>query len=117
MTTGRYAPRLGRSGRCAPAVELDHGVPAVIVKVGQYPVASGVLAAVRTLGRVGVPVFALAEPGLTPAGASRYCAGRYTWRASSRDDISDVANSLADIGRRIGTRSVLVPMYYASAVL
>lgn len=46
-------------------------VPALIFKIGQYPVFAGSLGAMRTLGRVGVPVYAITEPGLTPAGASR----------------------------------------------
>lgn len=116
--TGRQLPRqLRMSGRLAPALDLDTSVPALIVKVGQYPVASGVLGAVRTLGRSGVRVFALTEPGLTPVGASRYCAGRFTWRASSQDPMSDVAKDLCDIGRRIGVRSVIVPLDDESAVL
>lgn len=116
--TGRRVPRQVRSpGRRAPALELDTSVPALVIKVGQYPVASGVLGAVRTLGRVGIQVFALTEPGLTPAGVSRYCAGRFTWRVTARDHMSDVARDLCDLGRRIGTRSVIVPLDDESAVL
>jgi D-aspartate ligase len=105
------------ASRQSSRAEFDVNVPAVILKVGQYPVASGVLAAIRTLGRVGVPVHTLTEPGITPAGVSRYCARRFTWTASERDDISAVACDLRTIGRRIGTRSVIVPMDDESAVL
>ena len=38
----------------------DQRVPALILKVGQYPLHSGGLAAVRTLGRLGIPVHAIA---------------------------------------------------------
>jgi D-aspartate ligase len=116
--TSRRVPRQWRTpGRRGPALELDTSVPALVIKVGQYPVASGVLGAVRTLGRAGIPVFALTEPGLTPAGVSRYCAGRFTWRATSQDRMSDVAKSICDIGSRIGTKSVIVPLDDESAVL
>jgi D-aspartate ligase len=116
-TTRRSELRLGARERRAPATELDASVPALIVKVGQYPVASHALGAVRTLGRAGVRAYAVTEPGLTPAGVSRYCAGRFTWRVSAHDDMSEVAQQLCGIGRRIGTRSVIVPLDDESAVL
>jgi predicted ATP-grasp superfamily ATP-dependent carboligase len=92
-------------------------VPALIFKIGQYPVYSGSLGAIRTLGRVGVPVFAITEPGVTPAGASRYCAGRFTWRATARDDPGRLAADLRDVGGRIGRPSVIIPVDDESAVL
>jgi D-aspartate ligase len=96
---------------------FDVSVPAVILKVGKYPVASGALAAIRTLGRTGAQVYALTEPGLTPAGTSRYCAGRFAWQVTERDEMKAAAEELRDIGRMIGARSVIVPMDDESAVL
>src|SRR5215472_12332976 len=115
--TRRHASQLRAKGLRAPAAALDNTVPALVVKVGQYPVASGVLAAVRTLGRAGVRVFALTEPGVTPAGVSRYCAGRFTWRATCDDDMGAVAADLHAIGRRIGDRCLIVPLDDQSAVM
>src|SRR5215469_3596184 len=116
LTRGR-ASGLRPSELRAPTAELDTTVPALVVKVGQYPVASGVLGAVRTLGRAGVRVFALTEPGVTPAGISRYCTGRFTWRATSADDMGAVAADLHAIGRRIGDRSLIVPLDDEAAVM
>ena len=42
-------------------MEMDYQVPALIVKIGHYPVHSGGVGAVRTLGRLGVPVYAITE--------------------------------------------------------
>ena len=55
----------------------DSQVPALILKIGQYPLHSGGVAAVRTLGRFGVPVYVTTEDALTPAAVSRYCAGHF----------------------------------------
>src|SRR5215472_18557952 len=115
--TRRHVSQPQPQGRRAPVAELDKSVPALIVKVGQYPVASGVVGAVRTLGRAGVRVFALTEPGVTPAGISRYCTGRFTWRATSADDMGAVAADLHAIGRRIGDRCLIVPLDDQSAVM
>src|SRR5215472_4389933 len=115
--TRRHVSQLRPKGLRAPAAELDKSVPALVVKVGQYPVASGVLGAVRTLGRAGVRVFALTEPGVTPAGISRYCTGRFTWRATCHDDMGAVADDLHAIGRRIGDRSLIVALDDQAAVM
>jgi D-aspartate ligase len=97
--------------------EFDLSVPALILKVGQYPVAHGMLAAVRTLGRTGVPVYALTNPGISAVSASRFCAGRFTWQVSEHDDMSAAAEVLRDVGCKIGTRTVLVPLNDEAAVL
>jgi D-aspartate ligase len=95
----------------------DRGVPALIVKIGHYPVHSGGLGAVRTLGRLGVPVYVLSEDAFTPAALSRYCTGRFTWRTTSRDNPEVLVAGLQDIGRRIGRLSVAVPTDDEAATL
>jgi len=99
------------------APQLDVSVPALILKAGDYPVPHGMLAAVRTLGRVGVPTYALTSRGISAASASRYCAGRFTWHVCERDDMSAVAEKLLAVGERIGARSVLVPLDDEAAVI
>ncbi|MDH6109688.1 hypothetical protein P3T36_000459 [Kitasatospora sp. MAP12-15] len=44
--------------------ELDRTVPALPVKVSRYPQHHGGLGAIRTLGRCGVPVYAMVERNL-----------------------------------------------------
>lgn len=112
----RKAP-LNQPSRRAVAADFDRQVPALIFKIGQYPVYYGSLGAVRTLGRVGVPVYAITEPGVTPTGASRYCAGRFVWRATLPDDPGQLVADLRDVGRQIGRPSVIVPVDDQSAVL
>ncbi|MFM8856879.1 MAG: hypothetical protein ACKOI2_06680 [Actinomycetota bacterium] len=52
-------------------VLLDTSVPALIAKVGHYPVHHGGLGAIRSLARWGVPVYAVTEDRWTPAARSR----------------------------------------------
>jgi predicted ATP-grasp superfamily ATP-dependent carboligase len=98
-------------------IAADRRVPALILKVGQYPLHSGGLAAVRTLGRLGIPVHAITEDRLTPVAVSRYCTGRFVWHATGREDPAILAARLREVGERIGQPAVVVPMDDESAVL
>ena len=92
-------------------------VPALILKIGHYPLHSGGVGAIRTLGRLGVPVYATTEDRLTPAAVSRYCAGTFRWRTTGHEDPADLVRDLAGIGRLIGRRAVAVPVDDEAAVL
>jgi D-aspartate ligase len=100
-----------------PLQIADRRIPALIVKIGDYPVHSGGLGAVRTLGRLGVPVYVVSEDAFTPVALSRYCTGHFVWRTTSWDDPEILAAGLLDIGRRIGRRSVAVPTDDEAATL
>jgi D-aspartate ligase len=99
------------------AVRADRGVPALVIKIGRYPLHSGGVAAIRTLGRLGVPVYAITEDGATPAAVSRYCTGRFVWRTTGHEDPELLVDGLREIGRRLGRRSVAIPVDDESAVL
>lgn len=99
------------------AMDQDRQVPALILKVGQYPLHSGGVGAVRTLGRFGVPVYVTSEDALTPAAVSRYAAGHFRWRATGREDPASLVDGLTAIGRQIGGPSVLIPVDDEAAVL
>jgi D-aspartate ligase len=99
------------------AAYRDNQIPALILKIGQYPLHSGGVGAIRTLGRFGVPVYATTEDRLTPAAVSRYCTGHFRWRTTGHEDPGDLVQGLADIGRRIGRPSVVVPVDDEAAVL
>lgn len=117
MATAREPRSRGRRHTRPAAADFNRDVPALVLKIGQYPVQSGPVAVIRTLGRLGVPVYAMTEPGVTPAAASRYCTGRFVWRATDKDDPDVLVSSLRDCGGRIGRRSVLIPMDDESAML
>jgi len=98
-------------------MEMDYQVPALIVKIGHYPVHSGGVGAVRTLGRLGVPVYAITEDALTPTALSRYCAGWFRWRTTGHEDPHTLVAGLQGIGERIGQRCVAVPTDDEAATL
>lgn len=95
----------------------DQAVPALIVKIGRYPWHHGGVGAIRSLGRVGVPVYAITEDRWTPAAVSRYLSGRFVWPTTGLEEPAWLVERLIDIGRRIGIRSVLVPFDDEAAVL
>lgn len=88
-----------------------------MLKVGQYPVHSGSLGVMRTLGRCGVPVYAITEPGLPPVAASRYLTGRFVWRVTGREGPEALIPELLAAAERIGRPSVLVAIDDEAAVL
>ncbi|WP_138966943.1 ATP-grasp domain-containing protein [Streptomyces sp. YIM 121038] len=98
---------------CTP----DREVPGLIVKFGDYPLHHGGVGAIRSLGRVGVPMYAITEDRRTPAAASRYLTGAFPWRTTGAEDPGYLIDGLLRIGRRIGRPAVLIPTDEEAAVL
>ncbi|WP_006243708.1 hypothetical protein [Mycolicibacterium tusciae] len=98
-------------------LDVDRSVPALVVKVGQYSWHHGSVGAIRSLGRLGIPVYAVTEDRWTPAAASRYLRDRFVWRTTGLEDPAWLIEGLLDIGRRIGRPTVLVPTDDEIAVL
>jgi D-aspartate ligase len=95
---------------------LDTTVPALVLKVGTYPLHHGGLGVVRSLGRLGVPVFGVYEERLAPAAVSRYLTGRFVWR-SEPEDADRFLAGMAAIGERLGRPTVLIPTDDLGAIL
>src|SRR3984885_15358457 len=104
-----------------PVAPADTSVPALLLKVGQYPLHSGGVAVIRSLGRLGVPTYAVTEDRWTPAAVSRYCAGRFIWRATGHEEPDVLAAMLREVGVTLrastGKRCVLVPVDDEAAIL
>ncbi|MFD0274855.1 ATP-grasp domain-containing protein [Kitasatospora sp. NPDC127111] len=96
---------------------LDREVPALLVKVGHYPQHHGALGAVRSLGRAGVPVYAMVESRNTPTAVSRYLAEAFVRPSSGREDVGELVARLVENGRAIGRRSVAIATDDEAAVL
>ncbi|MDR7523567.1 MAG: carboxylate--amine ligase [Armatimonadota bacterium] len=100
-----------RQSSRAHAASTSYDVPAVVLDVGY-----GGLGAARSLGRLGITVYATAARPDAPALASRYWAGVYLWdfsRASPRHSV----DFLLALGQDLGRRAVLFPTSDASALL
>lgn len=90
----------------AEQLRLDTGVPALVVKVGRYPIHAGGLGVIRSLGRLGVPVYAVTEDHWTPAAVSRHLAGHVVWRRSDTEEPAALVRRLCRIGRALGRPAV-----------
>ena len=108
---------MNRRIRSASSIGADTRVPALLLKIGQYPLHSGGVAVIRTLGRLGVPVYAVTEDRLTPSALSRYCTGSFVWRSTGHEEPGALAVQLREVGERLGRRAVVVPVDDEAAVL
>lgn len=97
--------------------EADRDVPGLIVKFGDYPLHHGGVGAIRSLGRLGVPMCAITEDRYTPAAASRYLGRAFVWPTTGTEDTARLVEGLVGIGWRIGRPAVLVPTDEEASVL
>jgi D-aspartate ligase len=67
----------------------------------------GGLGIVRSLGRLGVPVYCV-DAHWEPAFSSRYCRGHFVRNIESASPVQSVS-SLLQIGRKLGGRPILIP--------
>ncbi|MFC5721917.1 ATP-grasp domain-containing protein [Streptomyces gamaensis] len=98
-------------------VAADRSVPGLIVKIGDYPLHHGGVGAIRSLGRLGVPMYAVTEDRWTPAAASRYLRRAFVWPTTGTERAEELVEGLLRIGRRIGRPTVLLPTDEEAAVL
>jgi len=94
---------------------LDRDVPVLMIKLAHAPLHHGVLGAIRSLGRAGVPVYGVHEDRLAPASLSRYLTGRFIWSAASEDP-DELLQGLLTMGDRIGRQAILLPTDDRAAV-
>ena len=90
----------------------DTSTPALILALHDH----GGLGAVRSLARIGVPVYATHPPGRTPATRSRLVRDRFPWSIDEAAP-ADTVEFLLDVGRRIGRPTVLFPSEDVSSIL
>ncbi|WP_328537271.1 carboxylate--amine ligase [Streptomyces sp. NBC_00344] len=95
----------------------DRDVPGLIVKIGNYPLHHGGVGAIRSLGRLGVPMYAVTEDRWTPAAQSRYLQRAFVWPTTGTEDPERLVDGLLGIGRLIGRPTVLIPTDEEAAVL
>ena len=102
-------------------IGLDSGTPVLIVKIGHYPLHHGGVGAIRSLGRAGVPVYAVTEDRATPAALSRYLRRRFVWPTTGAEPTEQLVAGLARIGEAIrdehGRRCIALPTDDEAAVL
>jgi D-aspartate ligase len=97
-------------------VAFDRSVPLLIVKVGRYPLHHGGVGAIRTLGRAGVPVYAVTEDRFTPAAVSRYLRGHFVAPTSGLEGDERLLEIFSGIGKRLGRPTIALPTDDEAAV-
>lgn len=91
-------------------------IPVLILKTGRYAIHHGQVGIIRSLGRLGIPVYTVAEDHLTPAGTSRYLAGRFVWNMGDRPR-PQVLEALSRIGKTLQRPTILIPTDDLAAIL
>jgi D-aspartate ligase len=94
---------------------IDISTPAVVLKFDPNVMHHGGLGVIRSLGRLGVPVYGVHEDRLAPAASSRYLRGRFLWRPDPADT-ERVLSGLARLSGIIGRPAVLIPTDDAGAI-
>jgi D-aspartate ligase len=92
---------------------LDSTVPVLLLKLSHNVMQHGALGVIRSLGRVGVPVFATVEDRFAPAAMSRYLSGAFV------PDSTPGEHPLArirQIGELLNRPTILVPTDDRSAI-
>jgi predicted ATP-grasp superfamily ATP-dependent carboligase len=77
--------------------------------------AVGALGALRSLGRLGVPVYALDSERHGRVWASRYCKKCFDWDPL-HNSVEESLERLHWVGRQLGSRTVLVPTFDEAAI-
>jgi D-aspartate ligase len=97
----------------APAFDVD--IPVLVLKIGRYELHHGSMGIVRSLGRVGVPVYGIHGDRFAPMAFSRYLCGGFVWPTTG--DESDLLDQLSRIGRCLARPTILVPTDDEAAIL
>ena len=94
---------------------LDTTYPVLIFKSGRGTIHHGAVAIARSLGRLGVPVYAIVEDGYTPLTASRYVTKYFIWNSWPRDREAFLI-AMSKIGDIINHPTILIPLDDLSAI-
>jgi len=88
-------------------LDLDVTVPVLVFKTARNIIQHGPLGIIRSLGRLGVPVYACVEDRFAPAALSRYLTRAFVWDTCGLNT-ERLLTGMAAIGERLGRPAVLV---------
>ncbi len=98
------------------SARIEASVPALVLNFGEYPFHQGSLGVTRSLGRLGVPVYAVQRNRTIPSGTSRYLRGKFLWK-TDRQEGNWFIEGMKMIARDLSHGAVLVPADDLSAIL
>ena len=90
---------------------MDTATPVLLLQ----SIAYGGLGIARSLGRLGVRVYALESKPLSPVFYSRYCRGHFSWNIET-SPAHETLDVLSDIAHRLGDVPLLIPTTDNAAV-
>jgi D-aspartate ligase len=92
---------------------MDTTVPVLLLKIGSYVLHHGAVDIARSLGRLGVPVYAIVEDRYAPLAVCRHLTGAFIDRTK---DTNELLTFTAAIGESINRPTVLLPTDDDSAI-
>jgi len=104
---------VGNSGELLAAARTS--TPAVVLKLDRNVMHHGGLGVIRSLGRLGVPVYGVHEGPFAPAASSRFLHGRYFWNPGVQD-VARIQDGLLRLADQIGEPAVLFATDDAGAI-
>ena len=96
-----------------PALDTECSV--LIFKASRDPINHAAVGIARTLGRLGVPVYAIVEDAHVPLATSRYLKKAFVWK-SWPNDYDAFVQAISTVGRTIGGKIVLIPIDDLAAI-
>jgi predicted ATP-grasp superfamily ATP-dependent carboligase/thioredoxin reductase len=114
------SPRLQR--RALPArkrqatATFDTSVAVLVLNLGGHPFHQASLGIIRSLGSVGIPVFAVQRSPFIPSGASQYISGKFLWKTDGKNS-DQFLEGMAAIAKILDPPTILLPTDDLSAIL
>jgi D-aspartate ligase len=92
----------------AARLASDATVPVLVLAVNPLVLHHGFVGIIRSLGRMGVPVYSVVNGRFTPAVASRYLTGAFIWQRPGLD-AERLLEGMAMIGERLNRPTIVIP--------
>src|SRR2546430_10309063 len=93
-------------------ISMDTSAPVVVLSPHHH----GALGIFRSLGVLGVPVYAVEDGQFSPPLRSRYCCGVFRWNVRTATPRASIA-SLLRVSENFNTRPILIPTSNVTAAL
>jgi predicted ATP-grasp superfamily ATP-dependent carboligase len=112
MMGNNQSPEFVQGPRCAQ----NSPTPLLVLNVGQLALHHGGVGIIRSLGRIGVPVYAVVENRFTPAAVSKYLTGAIVWDTHRLDD-QQFLDGMVRIARKLKRPAIVIPTGDVAAIL
>lgn len=95
---------------------IQSTVPVLVLADSALVLHHGTLGIIRSLGRIGIPVYTVTKDRFTPAAASKYLTGAFIWQPRGLN-AQEFVEGMNVIYRALSRTTVLVPTDDCSAIL